>query len=123
MRSGAAAPDRMELAEGLVVELLERGLGHYCEPGDAVLLHYRVVLDETGMEVDSTHATGGPQQIQLGRTPVIQGLERGLTGLRVGTRARIHVPSALGYGEKGMLQNGIPGDASLTLEVQVLRVR
>jgi len=118
-----ALPDRMELADGLVVELLERGRGPLCEPGDDVEAHLRVLLASTGGVVDTTQGKP-PFRLTLdGRTTYIQGLHRAIPGLRVGTTARVQVPAELAYGERGSPASGIAPNEPLVLELQIVGVR
>ncbi len=118
-----ALPARMELADGLVVELLERGRGPLCEPGDDVEAHLRVLLASTGGVVDSTQGKP-PFRLTLdGRTTYIQGLHRAIPGLRVGTTVRVQVPAELAYGERGSPASGIGPNEPLVLEVQIVGVR
>ncbi len=50
-------------------------------------------------------------------------LSRALVGLDQGTRARVHVPAALGYGKTGLPSSGVPADAELVFEIELVEVR
>ena len=59
-----------------------------------------------------------PDSFRLGVGQVISGVDRGVSGMRVGGRRRIVVPPDLGFGEQG--RNLVPGNATLLLEVELL---
>jgi predicted Zn finger-like uncharacterized protein len=58
----------------------------------------------------------------LGAREVVEGLEIGVEGMRVGGTRRVVVPPHLGYGSEGWLQ-AVPPNAELTYEVQLLNLR
>lgn len=53
---------------------------------------------------------------------VIKGWQEGLKEMQEGGGARIIIPAALGYGDKGQPQAGIPGGATLIFDVQLISV-
>jgi FKBP-type peptidyl-prolyl cis-trans isomerase FkpA len=111
---------RIEKADGLVVDVIEEGAGPRVREGDRVTLHCVGKLAESGVVFGSSESSGIPLSIRLQRDHAILGLVRGLDGLRVGTRASLHIPSALAYGEAGLESSGIPANADLLYEVHVL---
>ena len=52
---------------------------------------------------------------KLGTNAVIAGFEQGVTGMKVGGKRTIEVPSSLGYGAAGTA--GVPGNAGLVFEI------
>lgn len=96
------------------------GDGPVASAGDTLLVDYTIWLVD-GARVDSTLDRGVPLEIVLGAAP-LEGLDQGLAGMRPGGRRRLHVPSALAYGSKGV-EDMIPPDAALEIEVHVLEVR
>lgn len=105
---------------GLVVEVLEEGSGRPVKAGDWITVHYRGTIVESGRVFGDTFKKGVPFGAYLRRGKIIAGWERGLVGLRVGTRAKLEIPADLAYGEMGMPGSGIPPGADLSYEIEVL---
>jgi hypothetical protein len=87
--------------------------------GDWVAIHYMVDVD--GRELDSSHADK-PLRFQVGESrDIIEGMHRGVAGMRVGERRRFVVPPPLGY--RGQKLPGIPPDANLVFYVELVERR
>jgi len=69
---------------------------------------------------DSSVARGKPAQFPLKQ--VIEGWQESIVKMQEGSKARLVVPSNLGYGPEGQPQAGIPGNAILIFEVELLKV-
>jgi FKBP-type peptidyl-prolyl cis-trans isomerase len=87
----------------------------------AVTVHYVGRLED-GSVFDSSRRTGEPFTFLLGADRVIDGWEEGVRGMRVGGSRRLVVPPELAYGEDGYA-GIIPGDATLTFDIELLDVR
>jgi FKBP-type peptidyl-prolyl cis-trans isomerase len=61
-----------------------------------------------------------PFTFRLGAGEVIAGWDRGFDDMRVGGKRRLIVPPDLGYGATGMPAAGIPGNAGLVFEMELL---
>ena len=78
----------------------------------------RVSVRYTGWLPNGTQFDTGVYDFVLGTGNAIQGWHRGIAGMRVGERAQLVIPPALGYGAAG---NGpIPGNAVLVFNVELL---
>ena len=78
----------------------------------------RVSVRYTGWLWNGTQFDTGVYDFVLGTGNAIQGWHRGILGMRVGERAQLVIPPALGYGAGG---NGpIPGNAVLVFNVELL---
>ena len=71
--------------------------------------------------MDSSRDRGAPLSFTLGSQEVIPGWERGIARMSLGQRARITIPSELGYGDQG--SGPIPGGATLIFDVELLRIQ
>lgn len=106
----------VSVAEAVVIVGERVGRGVAVEAGQVVMIRYRTRVD--GGEV--VDASGGrPLRFRRGVGAVIEGLERGLEGVRVGGRRTLRIPAALAYGRAG-LGDRVPPLAALLVEVEVL---
>jgi FKBP-type peptidyl-prolyl cis-trans isomerase 2 len=65
--------------------------------GDTVQIHYTGTLD-SGEQFDSSQG-GEPLEFTLGGGQVIAGFDKGVTGMNVGEKKTIRIPSDEAYGE------------------------
>ena len=91
------------------------GEGHLVRVGDDVTVKYRGFLESDGSEFDSSSGF----DFMLGVGEVIKGWDKGIVGMRVGGKRQLVIPPKLGYGKRGS-PPGIPGDATLVFDVEVL---
>ena len=109
----------MQFSEsGLGIKILEPGSGPVTQKGQTVAVHYTGTLED-GRTFDSSLQRGEPLRFVLGSGRVIRGWDEGLTGLAVGTRARLKIPPHLGYGSQGA-GNVIPPEAVLYFEIEIV---
>lgn len=95
------------------------GCGQRVRTGQDVAIQYTGWLAD-GSEFDSSRSPGRqPFVFALGEQAVLQGLDFGVMGMRVGGQRRIVVPPALGYGAQGV-PPVIPRNATLTIDVQLI---
>jgi peptidylprolyl isomerase len=83
----------------LKIENLIVGQGPKAGPKSTVTVHYAGADWSTGKIFDSSWDRGEPSSFTL--TGVVPGFSEGITGMQVGGRRAISIPSALGYGEAG----------------------
>jgi peptidylprolyl isomerase len=106
----------------LVVEDVVRGDGEEAVEGSTVAVKYVGGFYETGEEFDSSWSRGADETlpVTLGAGQVIPGFEQGITGMQVGGRRVITIPSELGYGEQD--RGPIPGGSTLVFVVDLVEV-
>ncbi len=101
------------------IDVFAEGEGEPAARGEWVDVHY--LLEVEGRAVDGSHGEK-PLSFKLGESnEVIEGMHRGVEGMRVGERRRFVVPPRLGY--RGRTLPGIPGDADLVFFVELMRRR
>lgn len=76
--------------------------------------------DNKGKQFDSS-VGGEPFTFRFGAGEVIRGWDQGFEGMRVRGKRRLIIPPDLGYGSTGT--QGIPGNAGLVFEMELLDVR
>ena len=93
--------------------------------------HFTVTIDESskgsreniGKKIQSSHDAGVAPSFPVGQGKVIAGLDQGLIGLCKGASAYILVPPHLGYGSRGMPEQGVRSDATLRYDVEIITVQ
>ena len=103
---------------GLQIEMLAEGYGRFPSIEDSVVVHYQGWMID-GTLFDSSIKRGKPAMFRL--TGVVQGFREGLMNIRMGGKARLFLPSDLGYGTRGS-GNDIPPNTVLIFEVELLDV-
>ena len=114
---------KCEPAPELRVEVLSPGDGvTFPKVGSTLSMHYTGTLAETGSKFDSSLDRGEPFEFQIGVGQVIKGWDEGVMKMSLGEKSKLHIPSSLGYGERGA-GNAIPPNADLVFEVELLAIR
>lgn len=111
---------------GLQVKDLVEGEGSEATLGSQVSVHYTGWLysaDSTGgksTQFDSSIERGQPFKFVLGFEQVIPGWDQGVSGMKVGGKRELIIPSDLAYGEQDL--GIIPPNSTLIFEVELLEV-
>ncbi len=105
-------------ASGLQYEILAEGSGAMPKASDKVTVHYKGTLID-GTEFDSSYSRGQPVTFPLGN--VIPGWTEGLQLVKTGGKAKLYIPSALAYGERGAGAKIGPNEA-LVFEVELVSI-
>jgi len=111
-------PNIRHLQDGLYYEVVREGNGDRPTADDGVTVHYKGSLAD-GKTFDSSHDRGQPAQLELRN--VIKGWQLGIPLMAVGSKYRLYIPSALGYGERGAGAN-IPPYSPLVFEIELLGI-
>jgi FKBP-type peptidyl-prolyl cis-trans isomerase len=91
--------------------------------GDNVQVHYVVRLASTGKEVYRQEGAGdgGTFSYEAGAGHVIPGFDSMIDGMKVGeSKSGVVIPSDQAYGGKGFKAMGIPANADLEYDVEVV---
>lgn len=102
------------------------GEGESAKSGDTVTVQYTGWIQQAdgskGLMFDTTRESGRPFQVQLGRRKVIQGWDEGISGMRVGGKRTLIVPSELAYGKRGVGKLVLPNQ-NLIFEIEVVGLK
>ncbi len=125
----------LKTASGVQYIIVEEGTGEKPVAGDTVQVHYTgrlVVTDEvfdtSVKEVDEKNGklnpmkTYEPAKFTIGVRQVIPGWDEGLLLLPKGSKAKLIIPSELGYGERGDGRGVIPPFAPLVFDIELIDV-
>ena len=111
---------------GLTIQVLKRGRGQKVVKGHKIWAHYTLWLED-GTLVQTTKTerggTGNPLPVDdIGEGQVIKAWNEGIVGMRVGEIRKLICPPDLAYGAAGN-PPAIPPNATLTFEIELVRVR
>ena len=106
---------------GLRYQIIQKGDGKTAEKGKTVSVHYKGQLAD-GTVFDSSYKRNQPLDFTVGVGQVIPGWDEGIGLLQVGDKARLVIPSDLGYGSRGA-GGVIPPDATLVFDVELIDVK
>ncbi|WP_298758745.1 peptidylprolyl isomerase [uncultured Psychroserpens sp.] len=110
-----------ETKSGLRYQIIQKGSGKAAEAGKMVSVHYKGQLAD-GTVFDSSYKRNAPLDFQVGVGQVIPGWDEGICLLNVGDKARLVIPSDLGYGSAGA-GGVIPPNATLVFDVELMDVK
>ncbi|WP_276497649.1 FKBP-type peptidyl-prolyl cis-trans isomerase [Pontibacter litorisediminis] len=106
-------------SSGLYYQQQQAGTGDKVFPGDSVVVHYTGTF-LNGTKFDSSVDRGKPFEFKVGVGGVIPGWDEGLPYMREGEKARLFIPSHLGYGRMG--GGSVPPNSPLIFEIEVLEI-
>lgn len=90
-----ATTNWVQTKSGLAYQIIVKGGGPAASPGQRVTIHETLTLLDGKVLFSSRAPTNRPVTFELGANQVIQGVDEGVTGMRVGERRRLLVPPAL----------------------------
>ena len=124
----------LKTASGLQYVIIEEGTGEKPVPGDTVQVNYTGALtsgdvfDTSVKDVAEKNNIFNPMRpyepakFAIGVRQVIAGWDEGLLLLPKGTKAKLIIPSELGYGERGDMRGTIPPFAPLVFDVELIDI-
>jgi FKBP-type peptidyl-prolyl cis-trans isomerase FkpA len=101
---------------------LKEGSGAEAKAGDTVTVHYTLALAKDGLIIETSKDSGQPVPVSLTKGSVIDGWVAGVPGMKVGGTRRLLIPAAMAYGEQGAPQGGIPANADLVFDVELISI-
>ncbi len=104
----------------LEIEEITEGEGDGAQMGNAVLIHY-IGMFPDGSKFDSSRDRNQPFSFKLGAGQVIKGFDMAVTGMKVGQRRKVTIPSDLAYGPGGA-GGVIPPNATLVFDLELIKI-
>ncbi|HEX8226441.1 MAG TPA: FKBP-type peptidyl-prolyl cis-trans isomerase [Candidatus Saccharimonadales bacterium] len=99
---------------------IKEGTGEEVQPGATITAHYTGAVAATGAVFQSSKDFGRP--ISFGLTQVIKGWTEGVPGMKVGGTRRLLIPAAQAYGSTPPPGSGIPADADLVFDIELVSI-
>ena len=106
---------------GLRYHLNKKGRGKTASSGDYIRMKYKLYLID-GTLISSAE-NNGIIEFSIGQGGVESGLEEAAMLLKEGCQAKLILPPHLAYGNFGSPEKGIPPDAILIYELEVLDIQ
>ncbi len=102
-----------------IVDLIV-GEGDEVVATDTVTCHYTGAIAKTCSVFQSSRDFGKPISFPL--DGVIPGWTEGVPGMKVGGKRRLIIPSAKAYGSRPPFGSGIPADADLVFDIELVAI-
>ena len=109
-------------APTLIKQDLKVGTGAEVQSGATVSVHYTGAVAATG-EIFQSSKDFGTEPITFPLSGVIKGWTDGIPGMKVGGIRRLVIPSAQAYGATPPSGSGIPANADLVFDVELIAVK
>jgi len=117
--SPGGSGDATATESGLEITHLVEGDGEHPTASSTVEVHYHGTLED-GSVFDSSVDRGRPASFPLNR--VIDCWTEGVQLMKVGGKAKLVCPPEIAYGARGTPGGPIPENATLTFEVELLKI-
>jgi FKBP-type peptidyl-prolyl cis-trans isomerase len=104
---------------------IEERLSRSVKAGDVVSVNYTGKLENGTVfdsNVDPRFNHVEPFTFTVGAGDVIAGWDKGLIGMKVGEKKTLVIPPEDAYGPMGVPQAGIPGNATLVFDVELVSI-
>lgn len=96
----------------------QEGTGAVVGTGATITAHYTGAVAATGVIFQSSHDSGQPVQFSL--NGVIKGWTDGVPGMKVGGKRRLLIPADQAYGANPPAGSGIPANAALVFDIELV---
>jgi FKBP-type peptidyl-prolyl cis-trans isomerase len=104
--------------------IIKAGSGAAVTKGNIVTVHAAGSVKETGSKFWSTKDPGQkPFTYPAGQNRVITGWDQGVLGMQIGEVRLLEIPASEGYGPGGFPAWGIPANATLIFEIEVVSIQ
>jgi FKBP-type peptidyl-prolyl cis-trans isomerase len=109
-----------DTVDKLTVLDIKEGTGEAVQPGATITAHYTGALAATGVVFQSSKDFGRPIQFGLGQ--VIKGWTDGVPGMKAGGIRRLLIPAEQAYGSTPPHGSGIPANAPLVFDIELVSI-
>ena len=114
-------PGMKQLETGVYLKTVKKGNGDKVEPLQNVKVHYTGRFVD-GTVFDSSVERGTPFEFTVGAGQVIPGWDATVSGMKVGDKVTVLIPSDLAYGDGTMTRGAIPPYSPLVFDIELLEI-
>jgi peptidylprolyl isomerase len=114
MENATTTPSGLKYVDEVV------GTGESPRPEQSVTVNYTGKLASDGKVFDST---AGKQPITFALRQVISGFSEGISTMKPGGKRTIYIPANLAYGNRPPPGSGIPSNADLIFEIELVAIK
>ncbi|EPY36482.1 peptidylprolyl isomerase [Strigomonas culicis] len=107
---------------GVTRTVKKQGNGTVPKAGDKITVHCTGFLADGKKKFWSTHDDNKPFSFNVGLGQVIKGWDEGMLQMSVGETAELLMTGDYAYGPRGFPAWGIPPNASLLFEIEMLKI-
>jgi peptidylprolyl isomerase len=118
--SSAANPASFSAADTVLGTGTEAATGNIVAVKYTIWLYSDTATDHKGTQIDSNATSTVPLSFTLGSNQVIAGFDQGVTGMKVGGKRTLIIPSSMAYGASGY--GSIPPNAGVVFDVELTNV-
>jgi FKBP-type peptidyl-prolyl cis-trans isomerase len=115
----ASSQTSITTPSGLAYTVIKKGSGPMARAGQFALIHETTTFAD-GRVLYSTRTRGQPLRFLLGGKQVIDGVDEGVTGMRVGERRMMVVPPALS--RRSTYPEGLSPEDTLHYDVELVGI-
>lgn len=108
-------------ASGLYYIVEQEGTGETVQNGDMVIVHY-TIYNLDGKLIESSYDYNQPIPFIFGQNQMIPGIEEAVGYMKVGGKARIIVPSQLGFGDI-KIDDNLPANSALAIDLELVNLQ
>ena len=108
-------------ASGLYYIPIQEGIGDSVQIGDLVSVHYSIYNIE-GQLIESSYDYAQPLPFVYGDNQMISGIEEAVGYMKIGGKARIIVPSRLGFGDI-KIDDNLPANSILIVDLELVEIQ
>ena len=108
------------LPSGVWIEDTQVGTGATATAASTIVIYYEGWTSR-GFNFDGNVGNPAPDEFALDE--LIEGFQDGIPGMKVGGKRRLIIPSSLGFGPDGLPGAGIPGNANLLFDVELVNIK
>ena len=107
-------------ATGVYYLEIVKGTGNSVEKGDIVSIHYNLYNIDDKL-IESSYGVE-PMRFVYGNNEMVPGIEEALENMRVGGKATIIVPSAMGFGDVA-IDKELPANSTVIFDLELVEVQ
>ncbi|CBZ25862.1 putative peptidyl-prolyl cis-trans isomerase [Leishmania mexicana MHOM/GT/2001/U1103] len=108
---------------GVIRTVMRAGVGATPKRGQTITVHCTGYLADGKKKFWSTRDDNNPFSFNVGVGQVIRGWDEGMLQMQLGETAELLMTADYAYGDRGFPAWGIPSNAALLFEIELLKIQ